>query len=63
MTTHGREIPCTWSNWTAAAGWIAQHFYDHYLFTGDLASSFAERAVPWLAQGGGVLRGLPYVEG
>ena len=49
MTTHGREIPCTWSNWTAAAGWIAQHFYDHYLFTGD--REFLEnRAVPWLKE-------------
>jgi alpha-L-fucosidase 2 len=49
MTTHGREIPCTWSNWTAAAGWIAQHFYDHYLFTGDV--QFLERrAVPWLKE-------------
>jgi len=49
MTTHGREIPCTWSNWTAAAGWLGQHFHDYYLFTGDL--DFLEhRAVPWLKE-------------
>ncbi|MFA9557664.1 glycoside hydrolase N-terminal domain-containing protein [Evansella sp. AB-rgal1] len=22
-------------NWTGAAGWLAQHFYDYYLYTGD----------------------------
>lgn len=49
MTTHGREIPSTWSNWTAAAGWIAQHFYDYYQFTLD-RTFLAERAVPWLKQ-------------
>ena len=49
MTTHGREIPCTWSNWTAAAGWIAQHFYDYYLFTGD-QTFLKNRAIPWLKE-------------
>lgn len=49
MTTHGREIPCSWSNWTAAAGWIGQHFYDYYLFTGDL-EFLRLRAVPWLKE-------------
>jgi alpha-L-fucosidase 2 len=49
MTTNGREIPSSWSNWTAAAGWLAQHFYDYYLFTGDLV--FLKRcAVPWLKE-------------
>jgi len=49
MTTNGREIPSSWSNWTAAAGWIAQHFYDYYLFTGDL-KFLKQRAVPWLKE-------------
>jgi len=49
MTTNGREIPCTWSNWTAAAGWLGQHFYDYYLFTGDL-DFLKHRAVPWLKE-------------
>jgi alpha-L-fucosidase 2 len=49
MTTHGQEIPCTWSNWTAAAGWIGQHFYDYYLFTGDV-TFLKDRAVPWLME-------------
>lgn len=49
MTTHGKEVPCSWSNWTAAAGWIAQHFFDYYLFTGD-RQFLAERAVPWLTE-------------
>lgn len=49
MTTNGREIPCTWSHWTAAAGWIGQHFYDYYLFTGDL-EFLEQRAVPWLKE-------------
>jgi alpha-L-fucosidase 2 len=49
QTTHGREHPCVWSNWTAAAGWIGQHFYDYYLFTGDL-EFLRNRAVPWLKE-------------
>lgn len=49
QTTHGREYPCVWSNWTAAAGWIGQHFYDYYLFTGDL-EFLRNRAVPWLKE-------------
>lgn len=49
MTTNGREIPSSWSNWTAAAGWMAQHFYDYFLFTGD--TEFLKRhAVPWLKE-------------
>jgi alpha-L-fucosidase 2 len=49
MTTRGRETPRIWSNWTAAAGWIGQHFYDYYLFTGD--SEFLRlRTVPWLKE-------------
>ncbi len=49
MTTNGREIPSAWSSWTAAAGWIAQHFYDYYLYTGSL-EFLKLRAVPWLKE-------------
>ena len=49
QTTHGHEYPRIWSNWTAAAGWIGQHFYDYYLFTGDL-DFLRKRAVPWLKE-------------
>ena len=49
MTTHGRLVHNSYSSWTAGAGWIAQHFYDYYLFTGDKV--FLERrAVPWLKE-------------
>ncbi|UUZ95553.1 glycoside hydrolase family 95 protein [Paenibacillus sp. P25] len=36
-------------NWTGAAGWLARHFYDHYLFTGDLAF-LRERALPFMRE-------------
>lgn len=49
QTTHGVECPAVWSNWTAAAGWLAQHFYDYYLFTED-EIFLAERAVPWMKE-------------
>lgn len=49
MTTNGIDTPRSWSNWTAAAGWIAQHFYDYYLFTDDL-EFLKERAVPWMKE-------------
>ncbi len=49
MTTKGYTNPNEYAYWTAGAGWIAQHFYDYYLFTGDL--KFLEnRAVPWLKE-------------
>lgn len=49
MTTHGCATPMGYANWTAAAGWIAQHFYDYYLFTGDQAF-LREHVVPWLQE-------------
>lgn len=49
MTTHGLEKPRVWANWTAAAGWVAQHFYDYFLFTGD-RGFLEERAIPWLKE-------------
>lgn len=36
-------------HWTGAAGWIAQHYYDYYLFTGDRVF-LRERALPFLRE-------------
>ncbi|MBT3297114.1 MAG: glycoside hydrolase family 95 protein [Verrucomicrobia bacterium] len=49
MTTNGTVTPLSYSKWTAGAGWIAQHFYDYYLFTGDL-DFLRERVVPFLRE-------------
>ncbi len=49
MTTHGTVTPENYGYWTAAAGWIAQHFHDYYLFTGDV-EFLRERALPWLRE-------------
>ena len=37
--------------WTGAAAWIARHFYDHYLYTGD-EQFLRERAFPFLRETG-----------
>ncbi len=36
-------------HYTAAAGWIAQHYYDYYLFTKDI-TFLKERALPFMEQ-------------
>ncbi|MDF2657897.1 MAG: alpha-L-fucosidase [Paenibacillus sp.] len=36
-------------NWTGAAGWLARHFYDHYLFTGD-TDFLRNRALPFMRE-------------
>ncbi|UQZ83991.1 hypothetical protein SK3146_03203 [Paenibacillus konkukensis] len=36
-------------HWTGAAGWIAQHYYDYYLYTGDM-QFLRERALPFLRE-------------
>jgi alpha-L-fucosidase 2 len=37
------------TNWTAGAGWIAQHYYDYYIYTND--KEFLEkRAVPFMKE-------------
>jgi alpha-L-fucosidase 2 len=53
MTTHGivqigGGLP-PFVNWTSAAGWIAQHFYDYWLHTGDDAF-LRHRAVPFMRE-------------
>ena len=49
QSTHGLMYPGLWANWTAAAGWLGQLFYDYYLFTED-RDFLARRAVPWLKE-------------
>ena len=36
-----------WDSWVGAAPWLAQHFYRHYLYTGDV-DFLRERAYPFL---------------
>ena len=36
-------------HWTGAAAWIAQHYYDYYLYTGD-KTFLKERAFPFLRE-------------
>ena len=50
QTTHGLMYGASvWAAWTAGAGWLAQLFYDYWLFTGD-REFLAERAVPFLKE-------------
>ncbi len=48
-TTDGRAFDGLWANWTGGAGWLAQLFYDYYLFTGDEAF-LRRRAVPFMKE-------------
>ena len=36
-------------NWTGGAGWISQHFYDYYRYTGD-EDFLREHALPFMAE-------------
>lgn len=36
-------------NWTAGAAWLAQHYYDHYLYTGD-EEFLKKRALPFMRE-------------
>jgi alpha-L-fucosidase 2 len=49
QSTHGMALPGPWLNWTGAAGWLAQLFYDYWLFPGD-RDFLANRAVPFLRE-------------
>ena len=49
QTTHGVGYPGPWSNWTAGAAWLAQLFYDYWLFTAD-RDFLRERTVPFLKE-------------
>lgn len=37
------------TNWTAGAGWIAQHYYDYYIYTGD-EQFLRERVIPFMKE-------------
>jgi len=49
QSTHGLIHPGPWVNWTAGAGWLAQLFYDYWLFTGD-RQFLEKRAVPFMKE-------------
>ena len=57
QTTHGMAFPGRWVNWTGGAAWLAQHFWDQYLFTGDEAF-LRERAYPFMAEAGAFYEGF-----
>jgi len=47
-TSHGLS-GLGWSYWTAGAGWLAQPFYDYWLYTGD-RDFLEKRAVPFMKE-------------
>lgn len=47
-TSHGLA-GLHWSSWTAGAGWLAELFYDYWLFTGD-REFLKERAIPFMKE-------------
>ena len=49
QTTHGLDYNGAFSSWTAAAGWLAQLFYDYWLYTGD-RQFLQKRAVPFMRE-------------
>lgn len=50
QTTHGLlYAPNIWTAWTAGAAWLAQLFFDYYLFTGD-RKFLRNRAVPFMKE-------------
>lgn len=49
QSTHGIAHPGHWMYWTAGCGWLAQLFYDYWLFTGDDVF-LRDRAVPYLRE-------------
>ena len=49
QTTNGLMYSGPWINWTAAAAWLSQLFYDYWLFTAD-DTFLEERAVPFLKE-------------
>ena len=49
QSTHGLIHPGPWVNWTAGAGWLAQLFYDYWLFSGD-RQLLEKRAVPFMKE-------------
>lgn len=51
MNTHGQICGETglWQSWVSAGGWIARHYYDYWLYTGD-AHFLKHRAVRFMKE-------------
>jgi alpha-L-fucosidase 2 len=49
MATHGQMRHGTHAQWTAGAGWMAQHWWEHWLVTGD-REFLRTRTLPWLQE-------------
>ena len=49
QSTHGQLTSMPYGNWTAGAGWIAQLYWEYWLFTGD-KDFLADRVVPFLKE-------------
>ncbi|HEY0007326.1 MAG TPA: hypothetical protein VGB55_01265, partial [Tepidisphaeraceae bacterium] len=49
MGTHGQVRQGTFIQWTAGAGWMAQHWWEHWLVTGD-REFLRTRTLPWLQE-------------
>jgi alpha-L-fucosidase 2 len=49
QSTHGMMYGDIWFSWTAGAGWLAQLFYDYWLYTGN-RTFLADRVVPLLLE-------------
>lgn len=48
-TTHGLMYGSAFTSWTAGAGWLAQLFYDYWLYTGD-RDFLEKRVVPYMKE-------------
>jgi alpha-L-fucosidase 2 len=49
MGTHGQMRHGDFVHWTAGAGWMAQHWWEHWLVTGD-REFLRTRTLPWLQE-------------
>jgi alpha-L-fucosidase 2 len=49
MATHGQVHNGSFVYWTAGAGWMAQHWWEHWLVTGD-RQFLRSRTLPWLQE-------------
>jgi alpha-L-fucosidase 2 len=49
MGTHGQMRHGDFVHWTAGAGWMAQHWWEHWLVTGD-REFLRARTLPWLQE-------------
>lgn len=49
QTTDGLMRVYPWANWPSAGPWLAQHLFDHYLFTGD-ETILREKTLPFMLE-------------